>query len=658
MTTSAPLPALADLSTRPQDDLYRHVNGTWLRAHEIAADRARTGVARELFDRAELDVRAIITEAADVPASDPDHAAAQQIAATYGAFMNTAAIESAGIAPLEADLAPLRAVTNRAELARAVGTLERDGVGSTIGAFVNNDAGNPTEYRVYLTQAGIGLPDEAYYREDAHAEIRTAYVAHIARMLTLTGVVPAGESEEAAGRVMAVETALAAGHWDTVRDRDAQATYNRVSRSELVELAPGYEWSIWARALAGSDALLDELVVRQPSYLTTVDSVWGSTPLADLVLWQSWHVVHARAPFLTEAVVAENFDFYGRTLTGAQELRDRWKRGVSLTESLLGEAIGKLYVARHFPPANKGAMTELVADLTEAYRQSISALPWMGEQTREQALVKLGKFTPKIGYPNRWRDYSALEVAADDLLGNVRAASAFETDYELAKLGRPIDREEWLMTPQTVNAYYHPTMNEIVFPAAILQAPFFSIEADAASNYGGIGAVIGHEIGHGFDDQGSHYDGEGRLADWWTEADREEFTARTQALIDQFSALSPAQLEDSHRVNGEFTLGENIGDLGGLGIAVKAYRIARGKGVDAGLDEAEALRRLFASFAAVWRVKARDEEAIRLLAIDPHSPEEFRCNQTVKNLDEFHEVFATAPGDGMWLAPEQRVSIW
>src|SRR5690625_4793208 len=648
-----------DPSVRPQDDLFRHVNGAWLEEYEMPADRARDGVFRALFDLAEEQVKEIILHAAEVSDDDPDYAEARKIAAVYDSFMDTGRVNDRGPGALAADLAVLSGVTDRAGLAAAMGALQRLGISSAVGLYVNNDAGNPTEYRVYFTQSGLGLPDEAYYREEQHADVREAYRAHIARMLTLAGVVGGGEAAAAAERVYAVEAALAQGHWDNVTARDAQKSYNPTTREELLRAAPAFDWSGWAGALSGGrgDGLLDELIVRQPPFLKRFSAVFAETDLQDLVLWQTWHVVSARAPYLNDEIVAENFDFYGRTLTGAQELRERWKRGVSVTESLVGEAIGKLYVARHFPPSHKEAMDGLVDDLIAAYRSSITELDWMGEETRAKALEKLGAFTPKIGYPSKWRDYSGLEVGPD-LVENVRAASVFETDFELGKLGREIDRTEWFMTPQTVNAYFNPVMNEIVFPAAILQPPFFDPGAPAAKNFGGIGSVIGHEIGHGFDDQGSRFDGQGRLTDWWTAEDREEFTERTKALIAQYDALSPAQLNGSHNVNGAFTIGENIGDLGGLGIALKAYRIARARGVDAGIPEAEALRMLFESYAMIWRVKARGEEAIRLLSIAPRGPAEFRCNQVVKNIDEFHEVFGTTPGDDLWLDPSERVRIW
>jgi putative endopeptidase len=532
---------------------------------------------------------------------------------------------------------------------------------------VDNDAKNPEEYKVYLSQSGLGLPDEAYYREDQYAPVRDKYAPHVARMLRLAGV---GEglghgadfdADEAAARVLALETKLAAHHWDVVKDRDATLTYNPTTLTELAERAPGFDWKAWATALGAPEGAMDAIVVREPSYAEGLAELWQSEPLADWKLWTAFRLVSARAPYLDDATVEANFDFYGRTLSGAQEVRERWKRGVALVEGALGEAVGEQYVARHFPPSHKERMDVLVANLVAAYRESITALDWMTDETKAKALTKLEKFTPKIGYPVKWRDYSALVVEADDLVGNVRRSNAFDLDRELGKVGKPIDRDEWFMTPQTVNAYYNPGMNEIVFPAAILQPPFFDPDADDAVNYGGIGGVIGHEIGHGFDDQGSKYDGDGRLEDWWTAADREEFEKRTKALIAQYDAFVPAQLgPDGQHVNGGLTIGENIGDLGGLSIALKAYRIALGGSLDDApeVDGLSALQRVFLGWAQVWQSKGRDEEVVRRLATDPHSANEFRCNGVVRNVDEFHATYGVQEGDALWLAPEERVRIW
>jgi putative endopeptidase len=520
--------------------------------------------------------------------------------------------------------------------------------------YVGTDAKNSDRYLVHLSQSGLGLPDESYYRDDTYAEIRAAYVAHLARLAGLVGL---DDPEGVAEQVMDLETALAATSWDRVTNRDAEKTYTLMTLPALQTNAPGFDWEPWVAALRVPEGALAEVVVRQPSFVAAAAALWADRPLPQWKAWLAIRTASACADYLNDAVVQEDFAFYGRTLSGTPELRERWKRGVSLVEGALGESVGRLYVERHFPAAAKERMVTLVANLVEAYRQSISTLDWMGPETRERALAKLAKFTPKIGYPDKWKDYSALHVQADDLLGNVLRAGEWETDHELAKIGQPVDRDEWLMTPQTVNAYYHPRMNEIVFPAAILQPPFFDAEADDAANYGGIGAVIGHEIGHGFDDQGSKYDGDGNLTDWWEADDRAEFERRAKALIAQYDALTPAGLAE-HHVNGALTVGENIGDLGGLTIALKAYRIATDGTEPPVLDGFTGLQRVLLGWAQVWRAVTRDEEAVRRLAVDPHSPPDLRCNAVVTNLDTFHEVFDVRETDALFTPPGQRVRIW
>lgn len=658
MTRSGIDTSALDPDVRPQDDLYAHVNGRWVAQHVIPADRAMDGSFRKLHDEAEEHVRAIVEEAGANPgAADGVEA---KIGAVYASFMDTDAVEAAGTTPLRTDLALVESATSQAELTGALGALQRTGAGGAVGLYVDNDAKDPERYVVHLYQGGLGLPDESYYRDEQYAAVLTAYRPHVARMLRLGADLSEADADAAAERVVALETKLAAHHWDVVKDRDADLTYNALTLAELAQRAPEFDWQSWVVALGAPQGSLDQLVVREPSFAEGFAQLWESEPLEDWKAWLTFHVVSDRAPYLNDELVEANFDFYGRTLTGAQELRDRWKRGVSLVQGVLGEAVGKVYVERHFPPSHKERMEQLVANLVEAYRQSIAQLDWMGEETRAKAQAKLDSFTPKIGYPAKWRDYSALTVTADDLVGNVRRASAFEQDRELGKIGKPIDRDEWFMTPQTVNAYYNPGMNEIVFPAAILQPPFFDADADDAVNYGGIGAVIGHEIGHGFDDQGSKYDGDGRLEDWWTADDRAEFEKRTAALIDQYSQFSPQQLDGGQKVNGGLTIGENIGDLGGLSIALDAYRIALGTSLDEApvIDGFTGVQRVFLGWAQVWQSKGRDEEVIRRLATDPHSPNEFRCNGVVRNVDEFYAAFDVQPGDALYLDPAERVSIW
>jgi predicted metalloendopeptidase len=511
---------------------------------------------------------------------------------------------------------------------------------------------------MHVSQSGIGLPDESYYRDPQYAEILAAYSRHIAAMFALVFGGTADDHAADAARIVALEKKLAAKHWDVVKRRDADLTYNLRKFSDLSDEAPGFDWTGWVRALGSSPEQAAELVVRQPDYLTAFAALWSSEDIADWKLWLRWRLITARAAILTDDLVAENFAFYGRTLSGTEQIRDRWKRGVSLVEGLLGDAVGKQYVERHFPPDAKARMDVLVSNLQKAYQVSIESLDWMTPETRERALAKLAKFTPKIGYPPKWRDYSKLHVDRDDLYGNVLRGAAVNHDRELAKLGAPVDRDEWFMTPQTVNAYYNPGMNEIVFPAAILQPPFFDANADDAANYGGIGAVIGHEIGHGFDDQGAKYDGDGNLVDWWTDKDRAEFGARTKALIEQYDEYTPRALTGDHHVNGAFTVGENIGDIGGLSIAVLAYKLSLEDKDAPVVDGLSGLQRVFFGWAQVWRTKSRDADAIRRLAVDPHSPAEFRCNGVVRNIDAFYDAFDVSESDELYLEPVQRVPIW
>ena len=642
-----------DAAARPQDDLFGHVNGRWLSDYDIPADRATDGAFRLLADRAEEQVRDLITSASAAsaePGSD-----AQRIGDLYSSFMDTERVSAVGLAPLREELALIAGAADGDQLAAVLGQLQRTGIGGGAGVYVDTDSKDSTRYLLHISQSGLGLPDESYYRDPQHAAILAAYPGHIARMLSL---VHGGDHGDTAARIVALETKLAAAHWDVVKRRDADLSYNLRRFVDLPAESPGFNWDLWLTALGTTSAVVAEVVVRQPDYLTAFASLWATEALDDWKAWLSWRLISGRASILTDELVNENFDFYGRTLSGTEAIRDRWKRGVSLVEGLMGDTVGKLYVAKHFPPAHKARMDELVANLREAYRVSITSLEWMTPETRQRALTKLDKFTPKIGYPARWRDYSALVIDAGDLYGNYRRGSIVESDRELAKLGGPVDRDEWFMTPQTVNAYYNPGMNEIVFPAAILQPPFFDAEADDAANYGGIGAVIGHEIGHGFDDQGAKYDGDGNLVDWWTDADRTEFGLRTKALIEQYEAFTPRSLDSDHHVNGAFTVGENIGDLGGLSIALLAYELSLGSGEAPVIDGLTGVQRVYFGWAQVWRTKSRDAEAIRRLAVDPHSPPEFRCNGVIRNIDSFYEAFEVGETDELFLEPAARVRIW
>ncbi|WP_375425570.1 M13 family metallopeptidase [uncultured Friedmanniella sp.] len=654
-----PVPALPlsdfDPGVRVQDDLYRHVNGGWLARAEIPADQPLTGSFIELRNRAEAAVRDIITRIGErgpdalEPGSDE-----AKIAALYASFMTEERIEAAGAAPLAPLLAEVDAVAGAEDLQRVLGTFARRGIAGLISFEAESDPGDPSRYVIFVGQDGLGLPDEKYYREQTYAEIRTAYAAHVAASFTLAGV---PDAAAAAATVLELETEIAARHWDQVRTRDLRAMYNLRTLEGFTDEVPGLHWRAFLAGADIADTTMAELVVAQPSFFTDVVTLLTEERMPAWRLWAKWHVISSLSPYLSAAFVAERFSFYGTVLSGTPQLRDRWKRGVALVEGALGEAVGKIYVERHFSPTAKQRMDTLVANLIEAYRRSITDLEWMTGETKQEALAKLGKFRPHIGYPIRWRDYSALEVRADDLVGNVAAAASFELDRTLAKIGAPIDREEWLMTPQTVNAYYHPLRNEIVFPAAILQPPFFNENADDAVNYGGIGAVIGHEIGHGFDDQGSTCDGDGALRDWWTAEDREAFEARTGALVEQYDALTP-DLADGEHVNGKLTIGENIGDLGGLSIAHLAHGIATSAEGAAPIEGYTPEQRLFLSWGAIWQSKSRAETVRQRLATDPHSPPEFRCNQIVRNLGSFHDAFGVTEGDDLWLPEDQRVKIW
>ena len=645
-----------DAGARPQDDLFGHVNGRWLADYPIPADRATDGAFRSLADRAEEQVRDIITEAAaskGAEGTDP-----QRIGDLYASFMDTESIANLGVRPLLDELAGVDTALTPTELAAELGELQRTGIGGGTGLYVDTDSKNSTRYLLHLTQSGLGLPDESYYRDPQHAAILAEYPKHIARMFALVYGEHEGDWEATAAQIVALETKIAAAHWDVVKRRDADLTYNLRTFDQLRSEATGFDWAVWLHALGVAGQQATEVVIGQPDALIAFAALWESEDIEDWRRWLRWRVISGRASLLSDDLVDENFAFYGRTMSGTEQLRDRWKRGVALVEGLMGDAVGRLYVERHFPPDAKARMDDLVANLREAYRVSITDLKWMTPETRKRALEKLDKFTPKIGYPAKWRDYSALVIARDDLYGNYQRGYALEYDRDLAKLGGPVDRDEWFMTPQTVNAYYNPGMNEIVFPAAILQPPFFDAEADDAANYGGIGAVIGHEIGHGFDDQGAKYDGDGNLVDWWTDDDRAEFGLRTKALIDQYEVFTPRGLDGSHHVNGAFTVGENIGDLGGLSIALLAYQLSL-QGAEAPvIDGLTGVQRVFYGWAQVWRTKSREAEAIRRLAIDPHSPPEFRCNGVIRNIDEFYDAFEVTKEDELYLDPPRRVRIW
>ncbi|WP_353066304.1 M13 family metallopeptidase [Arcanobacterium hippocoleae] len=670
-----------DSTVRPQDDLFRHVNGKWFAQTEIPADQVGTGSFQELRNGSEARVREIIEELTAAAAAkdedgkvveteaDTDQLSAEQqkIADLYISFMSEAEINAQGVLPLAGELAEIQAAQSHEQLAVILGKMLMTGVDAPFGLDIDANRNNPEEYITWISQSGLGLPDEAFYREASYAQIRQAYQEFIPTLYSLACEVDSEEATKAAARIFDFETKLASTHYDVVKLRDAEATNTVLSFADFIASAPGFDWLPCFEALGLSAENAPQLLVYTADQLTKFATLWAETSITDLQYYMVWHTILARSPYLSEPIVQARFNFYGRILSGQEEMRDRWKRGVALVDTVMGEAIGKEYVRRHFPPAYKQQMQQLVADLLSAYEISIKSLDWMTEETKVKALEKLASFVTKIGYPEKWKDYAALSVKQNDLLGNIRNAAMFGWERELEKLGKPIDRSEWHMYPQTVNAYYNPVANEIVFPAAILQPPFFDPQADAAWNYGGIGAVIGHEIGHGFDDQGSKYDGTGRLNNWWTDSDRAEFEKRTAALVGQYDAYKPAQLpaDSPHHVQGALTLGENIGDLGGLSIALKAYDIAMKR--EGYLDGAKGapeisglsgLQRVILSYAHIWQGKYRDETAIQLLAVDPHSPVEFRCNGVVKNVDAFAAEFDVKEGDALYLAPEERVRIW
>ena len=636
-----------DTSIRPQDDLYRHFNGSWLKTAVIPADRASDGAFITLRIQSEARVREIIEGATG---SDE----ATKISNIYKSFMDADAVNAKGGAPIAAELAEVDAISSLTDFTSTLSKLEARGVSGIFGTFIYADMKDASTNILYLQQGGISLPDEAYYREEKYADIRTAYVAHVEAMFTLAGV---SNPAQNAAKVMALETSIASHHWDQVKDRDATLTYNKMNRAEVKALMPAFDWELYLTAGEIPSIVLDSVIVQQPSFFEGLGTILASFDLDAWKAWLKWHIISGAAPYLSDDFTNENFAFFGKTLSGTPELRERWKRAVSMIEGSLGEAVGKVYVQKYFPAEAKARMEKLVANLIEAYRVSINELEWMSPDTKVKALEKLGKFRPKIGYPDKWRDYSALQTTADDLYGNVGRVVKFQRDHELSKIGKPVDRDEWHMAPQTVNAYYNPVMNEIVFPAAILQPPFFGLDHDDAVNYGAIGAVIGHEIGHGFDDQGSKYDGDGALNNWWTDADRAAFEARTKALIAQYDELSPEEAPDV-TVNGALTIGENIGDLGGLTIAYKAYQISLAGKPSMVIDGMSGEQRLLLSWAQVWRAKLRPEEMRRRIATDPHSPAEFRCNQILKNFTPFYDAFGVTEKDALWLAEQSRVQIW
>jgi putative endopeptidase len=640
-----------DPAVRAQDDLFTHMNGKWLAVTEIPADKASWGSFAKLRDDIQPQLRAIIEGAAASKAGGPE---AQRIGDFYASFMDEAKLEQLGLKPLNAELAKVAAISDKQQLPALIAHFNQIGVSAPYGYAVHQDNKDSTKYVADLQQDGLGLPDRDYYLKTDDAKLADAlakYELHISKMLTLAGDAHGAPTAHA---IVEFEKELAKLQWTKVELRDPVKGYNKVELAKLGAVAPGHDWNAYLTD-AGVASKVSYVIVGQPSYLKGLSALLQSTPLETLKAYFKWHLLSANAPYLSKAFVEENFAFYGSVLSGVTEQRPRWKRGVSVTEGALGEAVGKLYVQEHFPAERKARMEALVKNLLASYKTSIDKIDWMSPVTKKQAQAKLAKFTTKIGYPNTWRDYSSLTISKDDLVGNVLRSHQFDYNKELNKLGKPIDRAEWGMTPQTVNAYYNPEMNEIVFPAAILQAPFFNADADDAVNYGAIGGVIGHEISHGFDDQGAQYDGDGNLRDWWTASDHKAFAAKTKMLVEQYNEFSPLP---GYHVNGELTLGENIADNSGIAIAYKAYKLSlKGKQAPV-IDGLTGDQRFYMGFAQVWRMKMREAEQIQRLKTDPHSPGQFRANGPMRNQPGFYDAFGIKPGDKMYLAPKDRVIMW
>lgn len=646
-----------DPDVRPQDDLFRYVNGRWLSTTEIPADKSRYGSFDVLREESERNVRTIIEDAAAGRVVDPD---ARKVGDYYTAYMDSARVEALGIAPLRPDFDRLDAVRSREDLARYFAQ-NRAGFGpAPVAGYVSVDDRDSDRHVFFVTQSGLGLPDKSYYLDDRFADARAGYVAYLERLYELAGW---DGGAEAAQTVLDVETKLAERQWTRIQNRDPEARYNPMSVAALVAAYPNVGFDVMLAEL-GVDRRVDSLIVRQPSYLAGLDSLMAEVPLEDWKTYARARTLSDAAGVLPRAFAEANFDFYGRQLSGSEADRPRWKKAVSAVSGTLGEAVGRVYVDRHYPQAAADRMEELILNLQEAFRGSINENPWMTDATKAEALRKLDNYTFKIGHPEEWEDYSELAVSPDDLVGNIRATAEWALQDNLDKLDEPVDKAEWGMTPQTVNAYYNPAFNEIVFPAAILQPPFFNVEADDAVNYGGIGAVIGHEFSHGFDDQGSQYDADGNLQNWWSDEDRAEFEDRAARLVAQYDAYAP--LPDAN-VQGRLSLGENIADLAGLTMAHRAYRLSLdedGDGVVSESEEAPTIdgftgdQRFFMGWAQVWRTLYREAALRQHLQTGPHSPGEYRANGPLAHIPGFYTAFDVQPGDALYVAPEDRIVLW
>lgn len=639
-----------DRSVRPQDDLFMFANGTWYKNNEIPGDRSTIGAFYDLREQNQERLRGLIEKASS---SNPEAGSNEaKIGDFYNSFMDVEALNQLGHSPIQGDLDAIAAVDSADAAAAQMAQLSRLGVSIPFGFYVYPDAKDPNTNAIYMSQSGLGLPDREYYLKDDEksAEIRTAYVSYLTDLLAMIGY---ENAEQAAQDIMAFETALAEIQWTRVDSRNADLTYNKQSVAELTEALSGFNFEAYAQGAGIGE--VESIIVRQPSYFDALGDLLAEADLATVKAYMTARTTDRFANALAEKFGDRRFEFYGKVLSGNEVQEPRWKRGVDATEGALGEVLGQLYVAQYFPPEAKEKMAGLIDNLIKAYESSIQNLEWMTPDTKVKALEKLSKFDPKIGYPNEWRDYSSLSVAADDLVGNIKRSTTFEYDDQISKIGQPVKEEDWGMTPQTVNAYYSPVRNEIVFPAGILQPPFFDMNAEDAVNYGGIGAVIGHEIGHGFDDQGSKYDGDGNLRSWWTDEDRAAFEARATNLADQYSGY---EVVDGLNINGRLALGENIGDLAGLTIAYEAYQMSLNGEEAPVMDGFTGEQRVILGWAQVWKFKAREEALRQQVMRGPHSPAMFRVNGTVVNVPGFYEAFDVKPGDEMYVAPEERVTIW
>jgi predicted metalloendopeptidase len=642
-----------DTSVRPQDDFYQYMSGKWLSSKEIPADKARYNSFDILSDLSEQRLHDLITTLSKDKKLAPG-SNGRKIADLYGSYMNVTLADHRKAIPLQPLFAKIDHITSKDQLPALSADFGKIGISVPVNTFIGQDARDASKYAVYVSQGGLTLPDRDYYlKEDDEKmkQFRVAYLTHVQTMLEMTG---AKDGAKSAAQILALETALAKIQWSRVENRDPIKTYNKVDIDKLHELLPSFGWTSYL-AEAGIANKVDYVIMRQPTFFHDLDKVIQDTPLDVWKTYFRWKALNAFAPFLSKEFVDEDFAFTGKTLRGIPENKPRWKLGIAQVEAAVPEALGQLYVEKYFPPENKARMEHLVGNLILAYKDSIQSLTWMSQETKNEALVKLSKFTPKIGYPDKWRDYSKLVIKKNDLVGNVMRGREFENQHDLNKLGKPVDKTEWGMSPQTINAYYNARNNEIVFPAAILQPPFFNAAADDAVNYGGIGAVIGHEISHGYDDSGSQSDGDGNLRDWWTKEDKENFKKLTAAMIEQYNAFSPVP---GYHVNGALTLGENMADNSGLAISYKAYKISLGGKPAPVIDGLTGDQRFYMGWAQVWRGKTREAEAIRLVNVDPHSPSPARGNLPLVNQPGFYSAFDVKEGDKMYAAPDKRIIIW